>query len=206
MSEINVYVRRVIHCIWRGLLCSCSFTCACCGTEGVTSDAGVDGSRGTDAVEHEAMCFDGCLEMDSSTAADAIRSGPQTCVSNCEARLWPRLIISVESSDGGTTTSDGGATPLAIRGRSSSGVETDAIRGGCPGGFSDVACDYSFFAGENDSAIALTIAYGSKTFNATVPLKAFNYCGREIALVHFQIHDTDVTISQPDYTSPCERL
>lgn len=143
----------------------------------------------------------GCF---ASWISVACISGTQTedanryasCRGECESNGWPRMIVGVIGAEG---TAD-----VVLR------VESErlgVVRGkaDCPTPLntSRYVCTASYGAHTEDSILELTVVRDTRQWNFSVPLTAYNSCGREIAYVEAILVDAEVTIGSPRYISPC---
>lgn len=114
-------------------------------------------------------------------AAPEPRSG-----ADCNAHLWPRVIVDVETS-------------ARVRVRLPDGRILEGNPGGCPA-FPDVRCSYSFFTAPADREIVLMAEANGRAAERRIVMPPFTREGRNIVYV---IVSPAPGIGEPRILSPC---
>lgn len=120
-------------------------------------------------------------------------SGGDSCRSNCEQNLWPRLVVGV-------------AQGLMVRNATATNESEEVIpglSGGCPQEFGH-PCSFSWITGPSTKRLLIHIELsGGNAYETSVMLRAHNYCGRDIAYLEFVNDGESPAFRAPEYLSPC---
>ena len=122
------------------------------------------------------------------------------CANDCERNDWPRVIVGIDCEDDGS--------PVAVAGVDSpGGSERDGDRNGCPVELdgSGYACSVTFTTTPSVKSLELRARRDDVEASTVLPLREFNYCGREIAYIELFCAGEDMRFGDPEYISPCSQ-
>lgn len=120
------------------------------------------------------------------------------CANDCERNDWPRAIVGIDCDDGGPPV---GMTAVYLP----DGRESEGDRNGCPVQLdgSGYTCSVSFSTNPSVTSLELRAQRDGAEATTVVPMREFNYCGRDIAYVELSCAGGDISFGAPQYISPC---
>lgn len=152
-----------------------------------------------------------CMLVASACGRDTPAASDTGCgTSSCESTTWPRLVIAL--ADERPTDRDAGAGSLPVVSITAvfdgKEYQPGLTGGGCPNGVDVITCSDSFYGHPGLQQMELRVSIAPlPAISRLVPLRAFNYCGNNLAYVHVSVAaDAKVTIGDIEYVSPCRIL
>jgi hypothetical protein len=144
---------------------------------------------------------------DNSNATPNGNLGPGCGTSSCDNGLWPRLVVAPATPlDAGV---DAGPLDVQVTAVIDGVLMDPGLLNGCPQDVTVIDCQYMFWCSPSTTQITLQVKVGNQApVEKVVPMHSFNYCGNDLAYVHFNLAGDPAmaVIDDPQYVSPCKML
>jgi hypothetical protein len=130
--------------------------------------------------------------------------GPGCGTSTCDNGLWPRLVVAQTTPvDAGV---DAGLPDVQVTAVIDGVVMPPPMLSGCPLDITVIDCQFMFWCSPSTTQITLRVKVGGQPpVEKVIPMRSFNYCGNDLAYVHFGLVGDPAmpVIGEPEYVSPC---
>ena len=117
---------------------------------------------------------------------------------------FPRMVVAQSVAlDAGNEAGTQGIQVTAVI----DGIVDQSGPSGCFGDVTSIDCEYQFWCGPSTTEMTLRVQVGSQpAIQRIIPMHSFNYCGNDVAYVHFTVTGDAVEIGDPQYVSPCASI